>query len=126
MSHPFALVETGDPENELKRRVWSAQAAELLPLIEVRRRDFAKRLERQIPRPFRIDRRIFGESTPTGEETIDSLDELEIGTLAHLTRVRSLPKDLRDRAEWLAYCRNKLAHLNLLEGKDALDSRLHG
>ena len=116
MTHPFVLVERGDPNDELKRRLWTAQAAELLPLIEVRRRELIKGLERRVPCPFWID----------GKRQIRSLDELEIGSLAYVTQTHGIRGDLREHAEWLASCRNTLAHLGLLNGREALDSRLHG
>lgn len=116
MSHPFVLVDRGDPDDELGRRLWTAQAAELLPLIEVRRRELIRRLERHLPCPFWID----------GKRQIRSLDELEIGSLAYVTQIHGIQGELRERAEWLAGCRNTLAHLRLLTGRDALDTRLHG
>ena len=96
MSHPFVLVERGDPDDELRRRLWTAQAAELLPLIEVRRRELIRRLERHVPCPFWID----------GKRQIRSLDELEIGSLAYVTQTHGIQGDLRECAEWLASCRN--------------------
>lgn len=116
MSHPFVLLERGDPDNELGRRLWTAQAAELLPLIEVRRRDLIRRLERLVPCPFLID----------GKRQIRSLGELEIGSLAYVTQTHGIKGELRECAEWLANCRNTLAHLRLLTGREALDTRLHG
>lgn len=116
MSHPFILAERGDPDDELKRRLWTAQAAELLPLIEVRRRELVKGLERHVRCPFWID----------GKRQVRSLDELEIGSLAYVTQTHGVQGELRQRAEWLASCRNTLAHLGLLNGREALDPRLHG
>lgn len=116
MSHPFVLLEREDPEDELGRRVWAAQAAELLPLIEVRRRELIRRLERHVPCPFWID----------GKRQIRSLDELEIGSLAYVTQTHGVKGELRECAEWLANCRNTLAHLRSLTGREALDARLHG
>jgi hypothetical protein len=115
LAHPYVLVDNADPGGELDRRLWAAQASELLPLIEVRRRELAKALERQVRCPFWID----------GQRKVDSLDELEIGSLAYVTQTHGIRGELRDRAEWLARCRNTLAHLGLLEGGDALSSRLH-
>jgi hypothetical protein len=115
MTHPFVLVEKGDPERELSRRLWAAQAAELLPMIEVRRRELLKGLERHLVCPFDLD----------GVQ-VRSLDELEIGRLAFATQKHGLRVDLRTRAEWLAGCRNKLAHLTALNSGDALDARMYG
>lgn len=116
LSHPFSLMDAGDPSGELARRVWAAQASELLPLIEVRRRELVRSLERHISCPFWID----------SKRQVRSLEELEIGSLAYATQTHKLQGELRDRAEWLARCRNTLAHLRLLQDADALDSRLHG
>lgn len=115
LSHPFALLDSEDPSGELNRRVWTVQAAELLPLIEVRRRELVRCLDRQVSCPFWID----------GKRQIRSLDELEIGSLAYVTQVHGIRGELRDKAEWLARCRNTLAHLRLLSDTEALDSRLH-
>lgn len=115
MTHPFVLVEKGDPEQELSRRLWTAQAAELLPMIEVRRRELLKGLERHLVCPFDLDGVL-----------VRSLGELEIGQLAFATQRHGLRGDLRTRAEWLADCRNKLAHLTALHSCDALDARMYG
>jgi len=116
LSHPFVFLDSGDPSGELTRRVWTVQAAELLPLIEVRRRDLIQKLQRHISCPFTID----------GTRLYRSLDELEIGSLAFLAQIRGIRGELREKAEWLAQCRNTLAHLRLLNDSEALDSRLHG
>jgi hypothetical protein len=115
MTHSFVLIARDDPERELIRRLWTAQAAELLPLIEVRRRELLKGLERHLTCPFDLD----------GVQ-VRSLDELEIGRLAFATQRHGLKGDLRTRAEWLAGCRNKLAHLTALSSGDALDARMYG
>jgi len=115
MVHSFVLLDQGDKELELVRRLWSAQAAELLPLIELRRRELAKGLERHVKCPFWLD----------GARQICSLDELEIGPLAHVARTNAVDPALRDRADRLAEYRNTLAHLKLLGSGEALDSRLH-
>jgi hypothetical protein len=70
-----------------------------------------------VPCPFWID---------GGKVQVSSLEDLEIGALAHVTKTHGIRGDLRDRAEWLTRCRNILAHLGLLDGGDALSSRLHG
>ena len=115
MVHSFVLLGQGDQKLELVRRLWSAQAAELLPLIELRRRELAKGLERHVKCPFWLG----------GDRQVRSLDELEIGPLAHVARTNSVDPALRDRADRLAEYRNTLAHLKLLGCGEALDSRLH-
>lgn len=114
MTHSFVLIARDDPERELLRRLWTAQAAELLPLIEVRRRELLKGLERHLTCPFDLD----------GVQ-VRSLDELEIGRLAFATQRFGLKGGLRTRAEWLAGCRNKLAHLTALSSSEALDARMY-
>jgi hypothetical protein len=115
MVHSFVLLDQGDKKLELARRLWSAQAAELLPLIELRRRELAKGLERHVKCPFWLG----------GDRQVRSLDELEIGPLAHVARTNAVDPALRDRADRLAEYRNTLAHLQLLGSSEALDSRLH-
>ena len=115
MLHPFTLLDGNDAEKELPRRMWTAQAAELLPLIEVRRRELVRSLERHVPCPLWID----------SKRQIRSLEELEIGSLAYVAQIRGIRGELKDRAEWLARCRNILAHLGLLSDGDALDPRLY-
>lgn len=116
MVHSFILLDQGDQKLELVRRLWSAQAAELLPLIELRRRELAKSLERHVKCPFWLG----------GDRQVRTLEELEIGPLAHVARINTVDPALRDRADRLAECRNTLAHLRLLSSGEALDSRLHG
>lgn len=122
MLHPFVLMDQGDPKKELKRRLWTAQAATLLPLIEMRRRELAKDLNRYVPCPFWI----YASPSDKKGRIVQSLDELEVGVLAHVTRTTAgVRRDLQDQAEWLADCRNTLAHLGVLSGAEALDARLY-
>lgn len=114
MTHPFVLVDKGDPGRELKRRLWTAQAAELLPLIEIRRRELLKGLERHLACPLSLD-----------GISITSLEELEIGRLAYAAQKYGLKGELRDRAELLAGCRNKLAHLTALRSDEAMGSWMY-
>lgn len=114
MTHPFVLVDKGDPGRELKRRLWTAQAAELLPLIEIRRRELLKGLERHLVCPFNLD-----------GYSVTSLEELEIGRLAYAAQKHRLNGELRDRAELLAGCRNKLAHLTALRSDEAMGSWMY-
>ena len=114
MVHSFVLLDQGDQKLELTRRLWSAQAAELLPLIELRRRELARSLDRYVKCPFLL-----------GDRHVQSLEELEIGPLAHVVRIKAVDRDLRDRADRLAECRNTLAHLKLLGCGQAFDPRLH-
>lgn len=126
LQHPFILIEQGDPGDELSRRSWAAQASELLPQIELRRRALAKALARHIPCPFWINQKDPSKRQAPVQTLVRSLDELEIGSLAHVVRLNGPQGELRERANWLAECRNELAHFGLLSAKDALDPRLHG
>ncbi|MCF8163437.1 MAG: hypothetical protein K9J78_06265 [Polynucleobacter sp.] len=113
--HSFVLIDSQDPTNELNRRVWAAQAAELLPAIEIRRRASLDSLRRYITCPFWLD----------GQRKVTSLEELEIGTLAFAAHHHKVPKELRDKVQLLADCRNSLAHLKALNATTALDRRLY-
>ncbi len=115
LAHPHVLIERGDPQGEIQRRTWAAQAAELLPLIELRRRELLPSLERYLTRPVL-----------QGTERIENLDDIEIGSLAHLARRAKVNKDLLARVQQLAGYRNALAHLESLDGADALDPYLLG
>jgi hypothetical protein len=113
--HPFVLIDKQDPMDELNRRVWAAQAAELLPAIEMRRRAFLDSLRRYISCPFWLD----------SERKVTSLEELEIGSLAFAAHTHKAPRELSDKIQWLANCRNSLAHLKPLNAASALDRRLY-
>jgi len=113
--HSFVLIDSQDPTDELNRRVWAVQAAELLPLIEIRRRASLNALRRYIPCPFWLG----------SDRKVTSLEELEIGTLAFAANTHKVPKELRDKVQWLANSRNSLAHLKALSATSALDRRLY-
>lgn len=115
LMHSFVLIDSKDPTYELNRRVWAAQAAELLPLIELRRRASLNALRRFIPCPFWLG----------SDRKINSLEELEIGTLAYAANTHNVPKELREKVQLLANCRNSLAHLEVLSASSALDIRLY-
>lgn len=114
MRHPYVLLAEGDPSAELRRRLWAAQASELLPLIELRRRELLVVLARYIPMPLRFR-----------DEQIGSLEELEVGSLAYLARRERLRPELVGLVQTLARYRNSLAHLETLNSAEALDPRLH-
>lgn len=126
MQHPFVLLEENDRSGELKRRAWTAQAAELLPQIELRRRALASALEKYVSCPFWIEQKDARPGQAPLQVLVRSLDELEIGPLAHVAKVKGTRGELWERAKWLAECRNVLAHLQLLSAADALDPRLYG
>jgi hypothetical protein len=116
LSHAVALLQAGDPKDELAMRVWAAQAAELLPALELKRRQLAKRMKSaRLPLPVIID----------GEKFHDPLD-LEIGPLFHLARIHRLPADIIRIAEKFWCLRNKLAHLSPLGADEVLDPEILG
>jgi hypothetical protein len=101
--HAALLVLDGDPKRELAMRVWAAQAAEILPIVEVARREIVDRMRARVSPPF-----IFG------EETFADLDDLEIGQLSHLAYTRRLPDGVRKELATWKEVRNSLAHLEPL------------
>ena len=115
LMHSFVLIDKQDPSGELNRRVWAVQAAELLPAIEMRRRASLDSLRRYISCPFWLD----------SERKVTSLEELEIGSLAFAAHTHKAPRELSDKIQWLANCRNSLAHLKTLNAASALDRRLY-
>ncbi len=113
--HPFVLLSNDDPNRELDLRIWTAQASELLPLIEIRRRELLKPLRQQLPPLLWFD-----------NQKLDSLEDLEIGSLAHVAkRERGVSQVLREHLARLARYRNSLAHLETLGSDEMLDSRLY-
>lgn len=111
MLHPFVLVSQGDLEADLVMRVWAAQASEILPAIELHRRELAKRMRSMVSVPMSI-----------GDEQISDIDDLEIGQLAHVARICRLSPSIQQKAEKWRKLRNKLAHLEPLSADEALDS----
>lgn len=113
-THAATLVRDGDPRGELEMRLWAAQASELLPALEICRRQLAKRMQ---------DARLRLPVSLNGE-LIHDLVEVEIGRLLHLARQHRLPPDILRVAEKLSRLRNKLAHLTPLNVDEALDAEL--
>lgn len=109
--HSVVLLRSGDPNGELAMRLWAAQAAELLPALEISRRHLAKRMKNA---RMRLPTKLNG-------ELIYDLVDVEIGPLLHLARVNRLPPDIVRVAEKYWKLRNKLAHLCPLDADEALD-----
>lgn len=101
--HAALLVLDGDPKRELAMRVWAAQAAEILPIVEIARREIVDRMRARVTPPF-----IFG------EQVFSDLDDLEIGQLSHLAHTRRLPDGVRKELATWKQVRNNLAHLEPL------------
>lgn len=105
-----ALLQVCGEERSVRQRVWAAQAAVLLPIIEEQRVSIISRNSRYLNLPI---------ITEDGHRIEDPL-ELDVGHLAwHLDR-RDKPKSLRRRVRNLRLARNKLAHMEPLEPKEAL------
>ena len=83
-----------------RERIWAAQVAVLLPLVERQRRWFLNAYQAlwQLPH-VRKDR-----------TTVRRLEDLEIGDLATQARSGRLLGVDRDRLDWLRRVRNRLAH----------------
>lgn len=113
LAHPFLVLAGGDRSGELAMRIWAAQAAEILPALELHRRELARRMRTMVSVPLHL-----------GDEQFFDLDDLEIGQLAHLAVTRRLSHSIRQTADKWRRLRNKLAHLEVLEASDALDAEL--
>lgn len=99
--HSLVLAAEGDAEDELPMRLWSAQAAELLPILEKRRRRLIDRM-RDVPQPQHM---------VLDGEVITDLDDVELGGLTHLARIHRFPRSIVDEANSLRWLRNRLSHL---------------
>jgi len=111
MRHAVALLRLGDRDTELSMRLWAAQAAELLPALELNRRHLAKRMkDARLPLPVTLN-----------GETIHDPGDIEIGPLLRLAREYRVPRDIVRLAEKYWLLRNKLAHLEPLSADEALD-----
>lgn len=111
--HPCILALEGDRNGELPMRVWAAQAAEILPALELHRRELARRMRTMLPQAIRL-----------GEETVEDLDDLELGQLCTVAREYRLAAGVRHAADKWRRVRNKLAHLEVLDASEAIDPEL--
>ena len=113
MLHPFVLAKDSVLAPIITKRVWAAQASELLPMLELQRSALAKRMQRLVPKVLNVD-----------GEIVKDLDDLEFGQLALVARQHKLGKELtRLTTKWQVF-RNRLAHMRLLEEHEALDTEL--
>lgn len=97
-----ALASLPGPPRELRRRLWSAQASVLLPLVDVERYKIVEENYRQL-----------GARLRSAGETMDPL-ALQIGNLKGLVEHSSFDRNVRNRVERLHRWRNRLAHLEPL------------
>ena len=108
--HSALLCVSGE-KKLVRRRVWAAQAAVVLPLVDERRVGLVHRWRRYLSLPVTTER---------GQLVHDALD-LEIGQVARNLIAGEAPRRVRDYARWLVDVRNRLAHLEPLEPDDALN-----
>ncbi len=105
-----ALLEVCGESRTVRQRIWAAQAAVLLPLIEEQRISLISQNSRYLNLPIK---------TEDGRQIDDPLD-LDVGQLAwHLDR-RDKPKVLRKKIRSLRLVRNKLAHMEPLKPNEVL------
>ena len=116
--HPHthsALLALGPDPRPLARRLWSAQASVLLPLIELRRQELVPRVRRWLRLPV---------ETPGG--TVSDPFDLEVSELAWLLgRGERVPAGLAAYAQRLRRLRNALAHLEPVAPADATAKDLY-
>lgn len=113
MAHPLLLMAEGDLAQELEMRIWAAQAAEILPALELHRRALTRRMRTMVMLPIQL-----------GDERFSDLDDMEIGQLAHVASKLRLSRAICQTADKWRRLRNKLAHLEALDANDALDGEL--
>ena len=109
-----ALLLIGGESKLVGQRIWAAQAAVLLPLVEERRVGLIPRCLRYVSGSSEV-----GE----GLQLKDPYD-LEVGDLARYVSSTGAPRWLKDRVHSLRRVRNKLAHMEPLEPDQALDPAL--
>ena len=109
-----ALLEVSGVSRLVRQRVWAAQAAVLLPLVEERRVGLVARYGRYLNLPIK---------TEAGRRIDDPLD-LDVGQLAWYLDRTGKPQVLRKQLRRLRHFRNKLAHMEPLEPEQALHRML--
>ena len=109
-----ALLSVSGRTRQVRQRIWAAQAAGLLPLVEERRVGLINRYRRYLQLPIEIE---------AGVWVYDPLD-LDVGQLArHLDRTDK-PRMVREQVRRLRLVRNKLAHMEPLDPEQALHRML--
>jgi len=110
-----ALLLVQGRKRELNRRLWAAQAAVLLPLLEERRIELVDRNRHRFSRlPFETE---FG--------VIETPDDMELGALVlYFSRHREGGQGVLGPAHRLRAFRNKLAHFRPLSFSEATHSSL--
>ena len=98
----------------MRQRVWAAQAAVLLPLVNEMRVRLIPHCRRCLTLPIEIE---------SGRWVYDPLD-LEVGQLARYLDRADIPRRLKQHVRWLRDVRNKVAHMEPLEPEEILDPML--
>ena len=101
-SRHAVLASLDDPPREIRRRVWSAQASVMLPVIDRLRIEIIQKHHAQIARCLESE-----------GMAIDPLD-LDIGKLTGMTHRPGFDDSVQHRVRRLNGWRNDLAHLDLL------------
>jgi hypothetical protein len=113
--HSAFLVGLGSLE-KVQRRLWSAQAAVLLPILEERRQALIPRVVRYLRPPF---------TTITGE-IVSNVCDLEIGQISYFLNRDGGEAGLRRIFRELRDVRNALAHLEPVPAIQALSQAILG
>lgn len=113
LDHSFLLLAQEAKHDILKRRLWEAQAGEILPLLELQRHFWAERIKLLVRFPIRL-----------ADQVYNDIDELEIGQLAYLAKSSNLRQSIRQSTDKLRRYRNKLAHMEALDYSEAFDPEL--
>ena len=111
--HSASLVIGGD-DRLIRQRVWAAQAAVLLPLVE----------ERRVRLMQLCVRYLSGGDELGARPRLDDLLDLEVGDLVRELGRAGAPGWLRHRVHKLRLVRNKLAHMEPVGSELALDPDL--
>ena len=109
-----ALLEVSGTSRLVRQRIWAAQAAVLLPLVEERRVGLVDRYRRYLKLPI---------NTEDGRQVDDPLN-LDVGQLAWYLDRTGKPQVLRKQVRRLRHVRNRLAHMEPLKAEQALDRML--
>ena len=109
-----ALLAISGESRLVRQRVWAAQAAVLLPLVNEMRVRLIPHCRRCLTLPIEIE---------SGRWVYDPLD-LEVGQLARYLDRADIPRRLKQHVRWLRDVRNKLAHMEPLEPEEILDPML--
>jgi hypothetical protein len=116
-NHVLTLFRSGKNE-ELRKRIWTAQVRVLFPLIELERVEYIRKYESEIQAALDSEEiRQYGEivSNPT---------EVEIGTLDFLVKSYRISMPLsadRQRIDSLRHYRNTIAHMGCLPPNEVSD-----